>query len=302
MDRSTGDLTVLEPQRTVRPLPGLVCCPHSVALVSSRLLSSSVLPPSSTQSAGAQLLDTPAPALGIVDTVDSVDSTLDSVDILRRYLATHPAPDPRAARRWRDVSAPTVRERTSKFAGKRSVVREQLRAWRLFRSVKRPVISDIRMLHARNSHTGSVLMSPPLCLLTVWVRVVGDPDPEALARGGDVEAHQRRVLARDEPSLPLRGRARAHRPRPGKVKIRAANNPSVFTITEKAPAKTKMIVKTDGSFAALIKLVIMLMVLPLLQRVRVVGQAREHITIQLPAVKHLQHSVKTTSPLHPARY
>ena len=69
MDMSTGDLTVLEPQRTVRPLPGLVCCPHSVALVSSRLLSSSVLPPSSTQSAGAQLLDTPAPALGIVDTV-----------------------------------------------------------------------------------------------------------------------------------------------------------------------------------------------------------------------------------------
>ena len=143
-------------------------------------------------------------------------------------------------------------------------------------------------------------MSPPLCLLTVWVGVVGDPDPEALARGGDVEAHQRRVLARDEPSLPLRGRARAHRPRPGKVKIRAANNPSVFTITEKAPAKTKMIVKTDGSFAALIKLVIMLMVLPLLQRVRVVCQAREHITIQLPAVKHLQHSVKTTSPQHPA--
>ena len=61
-----------------------------------------------------------------------------------------------------------------------------------------------------------------------------------------------------------------------------------------------MIVITDGSFAALIKLVIMLMVLPLLQRVRVVGQAREHITIQLPAVKHLQHSVKTTSPQHPA--
>ena len=296
MDRCNGDLTVLEPQRTVSPLPGLVCCPHSVALVSSRLLSSSVLPPSSTQSAGAQLLDTPAPALGIVDTVDSVDSKN------CRYLATHPAPDPRAARRWRDVSAPTVRERTSKFAGKRSVVREQLRAWRLFRSVKRPVISDIRMLHARNSHTGSVLMSPTLFLLTVWVGVVGDPDPEALARGGDVEAHQRRVLARDEPSLPLRGRARAHRTGPGKVKIRAANNPSFFTITEKAPAKTKMIVKTDGSFAALIKLVIMLMVLPLLQRVRVVGQAREHVTIQLPAVKHLQHSVKTTSPQHPARY
>merc|ERR1712102_47166 len=94
----------------------------------------------------------------MVDTVDSVDSKN------CRYLATHPAPDPRAARRWRDVSAPTMRERTSKFAGKRSVVREQLRAWRLFRSVKRPVISDIRMLHAGNSHTGSVLMSPPLCL------------------------------------------------------------------------------------------------------------------------------------------
>ena len=224
---------MLEPQRTVRPLPGLVCCPHSVALVSSRLLSSSVLPPSSTQSAGAQLLDTPAPALGIVDTVDSVDSTVDSGDILHRYLATHPAPDPRAARRWRDVSAPTVRERTSKFAGKRSVVREQLRAWRLFRSVKRPVISDIRMLHAGNSHTGSVVMSPPLCLLTVWVGVVGNPDPEALARGGDVEAHQRRVLARDEPSLSLRGRARAHRPRPGKVKIRFSHQFKIYPLRMK---------------------------------------------------------------------
>ena len=49
-----------------------------------------------------------------------------------------------------------------------------------------------------------------------------------------------------------------------------------------------LLVKTDGSFAALIKLVIMLMVLPLLQRVWVVGQAREHITIQLPAIKHLE--------------
>ena len=67
VEEHNGDLTVLEPQRTVRPLPGLVCWPHSVALVCRRLLSSSVLPPSSTQSAGAQLLDTPAPALGIVD-------------------------------------------------------------------------------------------------------------------------------------------------------------------------------------------------------------------------------------------
>ena len=89
--------------------------------------------------------------------------------------------------------------------------------------------------------------------------MVGDLDPEALARGGDVEAHQRRVLARDEPGLPLRGRARAHRPGPGdNIKIRAANDPSVFTITEKAPAM--VIVKTDGSFAALIKLVMMVMV------------------------------------------
>ena len=83
--------------------------------------------------------------------------------------------------------------------------------------------------------------------------MVGDPHPEALARGGDVEAHQRRVLARDEPGLPLRGRARAHRPGPGEgnnIKIRAANDPSVFTITEMAPAK--IIVKTDGSFAALV--------------------------------------------------
>ena len=98
---------------------------------------------------------------------------------MRRYLATHPAPAPRAARRWRDVSAPTVRERTSKFAGKRSVVREQLRAWRLFRSVKRPVISDIRMLHARNRVSGDVSysVSPLLSGLGWWVTLTLKPWP-----------------------------------------------------------------------------------------------------------------------------
>ena len=58
-------------------------------------------------------------------------------------------------------------------------MREQLRAWRLFRSVKRPVISDIRMLHARNRVSGDVSysVSPLLSGLGWWVTLTLKPWP-----------------------------------------------------------------------------------------------------------------------------